>query len=48
MSAYLCAFFRNVLLVTTEMAAGRTWAAVCPASATVWLTNVKTGQEGVW
>lgn len=41
-------FFRNVLLVSTEMAAALTWAAVCPVTATVWLMSVRRGQGGAW
>lgn len=41
-------FSRNVLLVTTEMAVGLSWAAVCPVSATAWLMNVKRRQGGAW
>lgn len=41
-------FFRNVLLVSTEMAVGPSWAAVCPVSAMVWPMFVKKVQGGVW
>lgn len=41
-------FFRNVSLVTTEMAAVLSWASVFPVSATVSPMSVKTGQGGAW
>lgn len=39
---------RNVLPVTTGTPAVLTWAAACPASATVWPMSVMRGQGGVW
>lgn len=41
-------FFRNVSLVTTEMAAVLSWDSVFPVSATVSPMSVKTGQGGAW
>lgn len=45
---FMVSFYRNVLLDTTEMAVGLTWAAVYPVIAMVWLMSVKTRQGSAW